>query len=415
MRVRIHRGAHEIGGSCVEVESSGQRIVLDLGRPLDAARDEDVPLPDIPGLARTDPGLLGVFISHAHADHWGLAGQLDPGVPVFAGAATARILSEAAFWTSGINLQLAGELVHRQPIDLGPFRITPFLNDHSAFDAYSLLVEADGRTLFYTGDFRGHGRKAGIFEELLRKPPRPIDVLVMEGTNLRSESEPAGPESESDVELACAQLFRATTGLGLVSFSAQNIDRLVTMYRAALRADRDLVIDLYTASIALATGNPNIPHPGEDWPHVKVYVPLWQRVKVKDTKAFERTAAVKAHRVFEEELGADPSRYVVKMDRDVLNALARTGALPGAHTVWSLWEGYLGEPSGERLTRLLAQHDVPLTVAHTSGHACVADLQRLASALQPGRIVPIHTENSDRFPDLFEGVDAQPDGAWWDV
>ena len=200
-----------------------------------------------------------------------------------------------------------------------------------------------------------------------------------------------------------------------MSFSAQNIDRLVTMYRAALRADRDLVIDLYTASIALATSNPNIPHPGEDWPHVKVHVPLWQRVKVKDTKAFERMAAVKAHRVFEDQLGADPSRYVVKMDRDVVHALARTGALTGAHAVWSLWEGYLGEPSGERLTRLLAQQDVPLTVAHTSGHACVADLQRLASALQPGRIVPIHTENSDRFPELFEGVDAQPDGAWWDV
>ena len=144
-------------------------------------------------------------------------------------------------------------------------------------------------------------------------------------------------------------------------------------------------------------------------------MPLWQRVKVKDAKAFERTATVKARRVFEEELAANPSRYVVKMDRDVLTALARTGALSGAHAVWSLWEGYLGEPSGQRLTRLLAQQEVPLTVAHTSGHACVADLQRLALALRPGRIVPIHTENSDRFPDLFEGVDAQPDGAWWDV
>ena len=415
MRARIHRGAHEVGGSCVEVESGGQRIVLDLGRPLDAGRDEDVPLPDITGLARTDPCLLGVFISHAHADHWGLAGQLDLSVPVFAGAATARILSEAAFWTSGIDLPLAGELAHRHPIDLGPFRITPFLNDHSAYDAYSLLVEADGRALFYTGDFRGHGRKAGIFEELLRKPPRPIDALVMEGTNLRSEPEHAGSSSENDVELECAKLFRETAGLGMVSFSAQNIDRLVTVYRAALRADRDLVIDLYTASIAVATGNPTIPHPGDDWPHIKVYVPLWQRVKVKDAKAFQRTEAVRAHRLFEEELAANPSRYVVKMDRDILNALVRTGALNGAHAVWSLWEGYLAEPSGERLACLLEQQGVPLSVAHTSGHACVADLQRLASALRPGRIVPIHTENSDRFPDLFEGVDAQPDGAWWDV
>lgn len=29
MRVRIHRGAHEIGGSCVEAEEGGERAVLD--------------------------------------------------------------------------------------------------------------------------------------------------------------------------------------------------------------------------------------------------------------------------------------------------------------------------------------------------------------------------------------------------
>ena len=34
MRICIHRGAHQIGGSCVEVESQGQRLLLDLGLPL---------------------------------------------------------------------------------------------------------------------------------------------------------------------------------------------------------------------------------------------------------------------------------------------------------------------------------------------------------------------------------------------
>ncbi|MEI7836060.1 MAG: hypothetical protein WCK05_06570, partial [Planctomycetota bacterium] len=34
MRVCIHRGAHEIGGSCVEVAAGDDRIVLDLGMPL---------------------------------------------------------------------------------------------------------------------------------------------------------------------------------------------------------------------------------------------------------------------------------------------------------------------------------------------------------------------------------------------
>jgi len=31
----IHRGAHEIGGSLVELESDGERLVLDAGLPLD--------------------------------------------------------------------------------------------------------------------------------------------------------------------------------------------------------------------------------------------------------------------------------------------------------------------------------------------------------------------------------------------
>lgn len=75
----------------------------------------------------------------------------------------------------------AGFLKHRQPFDVGRFRVMPFLNDHSAFDAYSMLIGAGGRRLFYTGDIRGHGRKKDIFAELLRDPPSDVDVLLMEG------------------------------------------------------------------------------------------------------------------------------------------------------------------------------------------------------------------------------------------
>ena len=49
MRVRIHRGSHEIGGNCIELEAEGARIVLDLGRPLWAAPGVEVPLPETEG------------------------------------------------------------------------------------------------------------------------------------------------------------------------------------------------------------------------------------------------------------------------------------------------------------------------------------------------------------------------------
>lgn len=151
MKARIHRGAHEIGGNCVELEHDGQRLVLDVGRPLTAARDEFVPLPPIDA---GNGSLLGVLITHHHADHWGLVDQVSSETPVWMGAATHRILKAAGFWTSGLDIPLAGELQHRVTFELGPFTITPYLNDHSAFDAYSLLVEAGGRRLFYTGDIR---------------------------------------------------------------------------------------------------------------------------------------------------------------------------------------------------------------------------------------------------------------------
>ena len=50
MRCRIHRGCHEIGGNCIEVESQGKRIVLDVGLPLKGEAIASVP--DISGLMR---------------------------------------------------------------------------------------------------------------------------------------------------------------------------------------------------------------------------------------------------------------------------------------------------------------------------------------------------------------------------
>ena len=74
MRLRIHRGAAEIGGNCVEVEASGKSILLDLGAPLMGDLSPNEALPPVQGLVEgTNPNLLGIVISHPHADHYGLA------------------------------------------------------------------------------------------------------------------------------------------------------------------------------------------------------------------------------------------------------------------------------------------------------------------------------------------------------
>jgi ribonuclease J len=141
-----------------------------------------------------------------------------------------------------VTLDPAGFLRHRESFALGPFTITPFLNDHSAFDTYSMLIEADGRRLFYSADLQAHGRKAGIFEEFLRKPPMGVDVVLMEGTNVRQEGDPKSGKTEQEVEKDLIQTFKAIPGIVLAMYSAQNIDRLVTIFRACIQSGRHLVL-----------------------------------------------------------------------------------------------------------------------------------------------------------------------------
>jgi ribonuclease J len=110
MKFIIHRGAKQIGGSCVELRSdSGVRLILDAGMPLaqpdrrewprgtmvrqtEALRKEGV-LPDVGGFYRgSDPEVLGLVISHAHMDHYGLAHHVHPEVPVFGSRGTLAML-----------------------------------------------------------------------------------------------------------------------------------------------------------------------------------------------------------------------------------------------------------------------------------------------------------------------------------
>ena len=126
----------------------------------------------------------GVLISHPYQDHYGLSEETPRDWPVFCGEPTRRLIQ----LTSGIF----GKPIDRDfrpwkscaPCQVGPFRITPHLTDHSAFRAHMLLIEAAGARILYSGDFRTHGRKSALVDRFMASPPPDIDVLLMEGANL---------------------------------------------------------------------------------------------------------------------------------------------------------------------------------------------------------------------------------------
>ena len=414
MRVCIHRGAKEIGGTCIEVESQGGRILLDLGLPLGASASEATLLPAVPGLTEPDPTLLAIVLSHGHRDHWGLVPQARPDVPVVMGEATRRMMAAAVPWVPGACAPgRVTTMQDRAAFDLGPFRITPFLVDHSAYDAYALLVEADGRKLFYSGDFRAHGRKAALFERFLLAPPAGIDALLLEGTILGRSDAGSSTLTEADVEGQLMTEMTAAAGMVLVCASAQNIDRMVSLYRAAKRTGRTMLIDVYAAEMLRATGNSHIPQ--SSWSNVALFTPHHQRVQIRDKQLFHLLDRHKACRLFPEQLRANAPKLAMLFRPAMLGDLRRAACLDGARAVWSQWQGYLDEGSGAALARALADLAIPLTLAHTSGHASPADLRRFADALRPGAVVPIHSFEGHRYPEWFDHVVPHGDGEWWEV
>ena len=409
MKVKIHRGTKQIGGTCIEIENAGERIVLDFGLPLDGNPSDTMLVPQILG-----NDLKAVLISHPHLDHYGLLHHLPVGIPIMIGSAARNIISAATPFTKQDLPRLDGmNFEHKKTITLGSFRITPYLVDHSAFDAYSLLIEAGGKRLFYSGDFRAHGRKAKLFEQMIENPPKDIDVLLMEGSSLsRLEDNHTFP-TEEELEQELITMFKTTPGLVMKHTSAQNIDRIVSLYRACKKTGRTLIIDLYAAAILEATGHNSIPQ--SFWPNVALYVPESQRRLIKRNEWFDLLQRHSSQRIFPEKLREIASKAVLLFRPLLINDLDKADCLDGAGFVYSQWLGYLENGSYTEMQSWLDKQGIAINYIHTSGHAGPVDLKRFSEAMAPKALVPIHSFAPEKFSSLFSNVVYRDDGEWWEV
>jgi ribonuclease J len=414
MKVCIHRGAKEIGGTCIEIESQGKRLVLDIGQPLDCPDPETTVMPAVKGFQEGDDSLLGVILSHPHQDHYGLAHRLPKSIRFLMGEATERILKAAAEFTpSGGTFKHVTHLKDNTPLNLGPFTITPYLVDHSAYDAYAMLIEADGKRLFYTGDLRGHGRTQWRFERLISHPPLNVDILLMEGTTIQRLNTDLGFPSESDIENELLDIFKTTQGMPLVWCSGQNIDRLVTVFRAAKRANRRIIMDMYTAHILKATGNDRLPQ--AHWPHVRVFLPYFQKKRIKRLKQFTLAKQYRPYRIFPKDLAAVSSNSVMLFRETMIRDVEEAQCLEGSCVVYSMWDGYLKYERMKPFLKWLDQRGIKLHKCHTSGHASVSDLRRLRNAFGSAVTVPVHCAEPELFAQTFDRVRVHPDNKWWEV
>lgn len=419
MKFKIHRGTKEIGGSCVEVWTENTRILLDFGMPL-VERDgkefdfskfkelnsqeliEHGVLPDIKGLYNeTDKLIDGVIISHPHQDHYGLSNFIDKKVKHFLGEATHKIIElNSLFTPQEIIIENANYFEKEKVFQIGDFSITPYWADHSAFDAYSFLVEAEGKSIFYSGDFRNHGRKSNAFKWFTHNAPQNVDYLLLEGTTIGRECKPF--KTETEIENDLMEVFQQQNKINLIYTSGQNIDRIVSIYRACIRTNKIFVVDVYVATILKELSKfAKIPFPSKEFENLKVMFPYYTSRRLKNEGHEQILYQFKNFKITKEEISNQADKIVMVVRPSMQKDLENINEINGGNLIFSMWEGYLQKSDTKKFLDYLTNRNFTIQKIHTSGHADTETLKQMVEAIKPKNIVPIHTFSGSEYDKIF--------------
>ena len=420
MRFKIHRGTREIGGSCVEIWTESTRIVVDFGMPLvnpdktqfnsRAMKNLSVKellrkgiLPDIKEFYE-NKGNTTLVLSHAHQDHFGLIKYVNANCKIYLGKATQKLIEITSIFTNQdwkiVNSQ---HFESGKSFVVGDIDITPYLMDHSAFDAYAFLIKADGKSIFYSGDFRIHGRKTKAFDWFSYNIEKNVDYLLLEGTTIGRVDKKFPTESE--IETGFVDTFNASKGINLIYTSGQNIDRLVSIYRACKRTGKILAIDFYIANVLKELSDFGaIPYPSKKFPEIKVFFP-YRLSRMISNKGNEKLLyRFKDYKITKEQIGEQFDKMVMIVRPSMLKDLEYIKGLKDGIFIYSMWDGYKKETQTKEFIDFLIGKGMTEMQIHTSGHADRDALKRMVEVLKPKNLVPIHTFEGDKYEEIFTGT-----------
>jgi ribonuclease J len=287
---------------------------------------------------------------------------------------------------------------------VGPFAITPYLMDHTAAESFAFLIEAEGKKVLYTGDYREHGNKANVFKQFLAANTGRIDVLITEGAQAGLEKGPAEAEVMARIEAK----IKGNNGALYVMCEGQDISLLTSLAFLARNTRRYLVVDGYTAlllervkALALKQGA-DLKIPGLDTEYLRIirnnatqriyqlseYAETFRRMR---PKMFGWDWVRDNLRKFIIPVRANAQLWVDEQIKD----------FKGATFLYSDWETYTEEDGMRETLDWFKTRGLTAVPMPSTGHAYFSTIRKLVEIKKPRYIVPINTDYPEKFTAAF--------------
>lgn len=298
---------------------------------------------------------------------------------------------------------------------LGELRVKAWPVDHSIPGACAFALETDAGWVVYTGDIRLHGRAGDQTQRFLPEASQLApELLIIEGTRIPERA--SGRTSERDVyEAALTTVQNASGQLVIADFGPRNIERLMTFLEICRETERRLLIlpkDAYLLE-ALAAADTNFNVLGH--PHLAIFNDVKLEVKAWEERIRQAYAA---KLISIEEVHRDPGTFVLAFSFWDLKHLLDIEPSGGVY-IYSTSEAHSEEQEIDirrlfnwlrffKLTPVgieLGRDGRSRTTGnfHASGHAGADDLLYIVRAIQPKRLLPVHTEHPEFFERELQG------------
>ncbi len=379
MKLCIHRGTHQIGGIAAEISTASTRILIDMGDELSLDPNfVSAPL-HIPGVTDANGRCDAVLFTHYHGDHTGQMLCIRPEIPLYAGALAKDImrLSSAHSWKKDEALCKRIETIRTfsagVPFLIGDIQITPFSIDHSATDSYLFLIEADGKRVLYTGDFRLHGVRGKTMDKILDRRIGKVDAIITEGTTVSRTDGKTVTEWELQARVRnYLQQYKYV----FVLCATTNLDRIFALARAVPRG-KYCICDDYQKTLVETVS--------KHWNGISSFyeMPKLLSFKYHPPARFAELGGlmfVRANSKFEAIIRQyDPAQSIL---------------------LYSMWDGYRTKPDSNipeflSLTGTWAE-------LHTSGHASPDGLRHVIEKADPEIVIPMHTDAPQKMQTLCQ-------------